>query len=88
MRRMTSRKGSKGRKPRSRREGRDEGMGRRRSRLMEETHDSGIPEVDTLRRYLTDHGKIVPARLSGVSAKQQRRIRRGIRRARVMGLLP
>lgn len=56
-------------------------------------HLEGVKEIDPndydfLRRFLTDHGKIIPARLTGSTAKQQRQIRNAVRRARVMGLLP
>jgi hypothetical protein len=44
-------------------------------------------KVATLRRFVTDHGKIMPARLTGANAKQQREIKKGVRRAREMGLL-
>lgn len=52
----------------------------------------GIESVDTndfelLRQFVTEHGKIVPARLTGASAKQQRQIKRGVRKLRVMGLV-
>jgi small subunit ribosomal protein S18 len=41
-----------------------------------------------LRRFLTEHGKIMPSRLTGATAKQQRQIKRAVRRLRVMGILP
>jgi len=41
-----------------------------------------------LRRFVTDRGKIIPRRVTGVSAKTQRRISRAIKRARTMALLP
>jgi small subunit ribosomal protein S18 len=41
-----------------------------------------------LRSFLTDRGKIVPARISGVNAKQQRRITQAIKRARMLALIP
>lgn len=44
------------------------------------------PEV--LRRFVTDKGKILPRRITGTSAKNQRRLIREIKRARVLGLLP
>jgi len=37
---------------------------------------------------MTERGKILPARLTGANAQQQRQVKRAIRRARVMGLLP
>jgi len=41
-----------------------------------------------LRRFLTENGKIIPRRISGVSAKTQRKITRAIKRARIMALMP
>lgn len=56
-------------------------------------HLEGVKEIrsndyELLRKFMTDHGKVLPARTIGASAKQQRQIKRSIRRARVMGLLP
>ena len=41
-----------------------------------------------LQRFLTDHGKIVPRRVSGSCTKHQAQITRAIKRARVLALLP
>ena len=41
-----------------------------------------------LKRYMTEKGKIVPRRASGVCAKHQRELAVAIKRARVMALLP
>lgn len=41
-----------------------------------------------LRRFITERGKIVPSRISGTSARCQRRLARAIKRARHLGLLP
>lgn len=45
-------------------------------------------DVDYLRRFIPERGKIMPRRISGVSAKDQRRIAKAIKRARAMALLP
>jgi small subunit ribosomal protein S18 len=45
-------------------------------------------EVNILRRFLNDRGKIIPSRQSGNTAKQQRMISEAIHRAREMALLP
>ncbi|MEZ5307597.1 MAG: 30S ribosomal protein S18 [Pyrinomonadaceae bacterium] len=45
-------------------------------------------DVDFLTRFIPERGKIMPRRISGVSAKDQRRLARAIKRARVMALLP
>jgi len=44
------------------------------------------PQV--LRAFITDRGKMIPRRISGASARQQRRISTAIRRARMLALLP
>lgn len=50
------------------------------------TIDYKHPEV--LKRFITDNGKILPRRITGTSAKNQRRLVREIKRARHLGLLP
>ena len=44
--------------------------------------------ADFLKRFLGDNGKLIPRRLSGVSAYYQRRLTREIKRARHLALLP
>ena len=45
-------------------------------------------QVDLLRRYITDDGKIRPRRQTGTCAKHQRQLARAIKRARHLALLP
>ncbi len=45
-------------------------------------------DVDFLRRFIPERGKIMPRRISGVSAKDQRRVAQAIKRARSMALIP
>ncbi|MBU0540041.1 30S ribosomal protein S18 [Patescibacteria group bacterium] len=45
-------------------------------------------DTNTLRRYLSSFGKIVPRKRSGVCAWHQRKLAQAIKRARFMGLLP
>ncbi|HBU47202.1 MAG: 30S ribosomal protein S18 [Myxococcota bacterium] len=45
-------------------------------------------DPNMLRRFITERGKIMPARVSGVSAKYQRVLCREIKRARQLALLP
>jgi len=44
--------------------------------------------TDVLRRFLSAEGKVLPPRRSGLTAKNQRKVTRAIKRARAMGLLP
>ena len=53
----------------------------------------GAPKIDykdvrLLQRYVSERGKIVPARITAVSAKKQRELARAIKRARFLALLP
>ena len=60
---------------------------RKRTRFLEPSEVVDLDDVEFLKRFVTEFGKIIPARVSGVTAEQQRQIRRGICRARNMGLL-
>lgn len=43
--------------------------------------------VDLLRQFLTEEGKILPRRVTGLTAKQQRGVTRAIKQSRIMALL-
>jgi len=45
-------------------------------------------DVDLLKRFITETGKIVPSRITGTSAKYQRQLASAIKLARVLSLLP
>lgn len=45
-------------------------------------------DVKLLSRYISEKGKIIPSRITSVSAKKQRELARAIKRARYLGLLP
>ncbi|SDN61897.1 SSU ribosomal protein S18P [Fictibacillus solisalsi] len=45
-------------------------------------------DVDLLKRFVSERGKILPRRVTGTSAKYQRQLTRAIKRARFMALLP
>ena len=45
-------------------------------------------DVRFLSRYVTDRGRILPRKITGLSCKQQKMITRAIKRARQMSLLP
>ena len=53
----------------------------------------GVKEIDykdlnTLKNYVTEAGKIVPSRITGTKAKYQRQLSTAIKRARYLALLP
>jgi small subunit ribosomal protein S18 len=45
-------------------------------------------DLDTLKAYITETGKIVPSRVTGTKAKYQRQLAVAIKRARFLALLP
>ncbi|MBD9105003.1 30S ribosomal protein S18 [bacterium] len=50
--------------------------------------DINYKDVETLKRYTNDKGKILPRRVTGACAKHQRHIAEQIKRARAIALLP
>ena len=63
---------------------------RRKSDPFEGDNAPTIDYKDTrlLQRYISERGKIVPSRITAVSAKKQRELAKAIKRARQIGLLP
>ena len=54
---------------------------------------AGVEEIDykdveLLKKFISETGKIIPARMTGTSAKYQRQLTRAIKRARLLALLP
>ena len=45
-------------------------------------------DLDLLRQYISETGKIVPSRITGTSARYQRQLARAVKRARYLALLP
>ena len=45
-------------------------------------------DVEKLRKYISERGKIIPRRVTGNCAKHQRQLTKAIKRARYMALLP
>ncbi|MDB4349606.1 30S ribosomal protein S18 [Omnitrophica bacterium] len=55
---------------------------------VEKTDYIDYKDVDRLKRFITERGKILPSRISGTCANHQRRLARAIRRARAIALVP
>ena len=45
-------------------------------------------DVNTLKNYISETGKIVPSRITGVQTRVQRQLAKAIKHARFVGLLP
>ena len=65
----------------------------RRKRKICRFCDQKVAVIDykddrTLRKYLTERGKIIPRRVTGVCARHQRQLTQAIKRGRVLAMLP
>jgi small subunit ribosomal protein S18 len=68
--------------------GRRGGRRRRRNSYCPEGKCFDYKDIDTLRRYVTETGKIKPRRQTGNCARCQRELAREVKRARHLALLP
>lgn len=63
-------------------------MARRKSSPLAPGEKVDYKDVRKLQRFLTERGKILPRRATGLTAKQQRQVAGSIKRARQIALLP
>jgi small subunit ribosomal protein S18 len=70
----------------------DKRRGMRRKKVCQfctdKTEVIDYKDVDKLRKYVTDRGKILPKRITGSCAVHQRAVTSAIKRARIVALLP
>jgi small subunit ribosomal protein S18 len=45
-------------------------------------------DIDLLRKFITERGKLLPRRITGLTAKQQRDLTTAVKQARLLALLP
>ncbi len=68
------------------------GGGMRRKKVCqfcaEKTEYIDYKDVDKLKKFVTERGKIIPRRVTGTCAIHQRDITRAVKRARVVALMP
>jgi small subunit ribosomal protein S18 len=62
-------------------------MNRFYSVFPEKTRAVDFKDIDRLSKFLTEKGKIMPRRITGLTSKQQRLLARAIKRARHSGLI-
>ncbi len=55
---------------------------------VDKVEEMDYKDVNKLRRYVTERGKILPRRISGCCAKHQRQLTTAIKRARNVALMP
>ncbi|NLA70718.1 MAG: 30S ribosomal protein S18 [Clostridiales bacterium] len=69
-----------------------QGFGMRRKKVCQFCADKDkeidYKDVETLKKYITERGKILPRRVTGTCAMHQRAVSKEIKKARVVALLP
>ena len=58
------------------------------NRLGTEGQEIDYKNLELLKQYITETGKIVPSRITGATARQQRELAQEVKRARYLALLP
>ena len=61
---------------------------RRRLSPLKTTDTVDYKDVELLSKFLTEQGKILPRRVTGLTTKQQTRLTKAVKRARILALLP
>nr|QCI07259.1 ribosomal protein S18 [Hypnea pannosa] len=56
--------------------------------LIKKNENLDYKDIDLLRKFITDQGKILSRRSTGLTAKQQKRLTKSIKKARILALLP
>ena len=56
--------------------------------LLSNNQKIDYKDIDLLKLFITEQGKILPRRATGITMQQQRQISKAIKRARILALLP
>ncbi len=64
------------------------GYSRKFTQLGADGREIDYKDLELLRQYVTETGKIVPSRITGASARNQRLLAKEVKRARYLALLP
>lgn len=60
----------------------------KKSSPLKENESLDYKDIDLLRKFITEQGKILSRRSTNLTAKQQKRLTKSIKRARILSLLP
>lgn len=58
------------------------------ARFTDGANEIDYKDVNLLKNYISETGKIVPSRITGIQARAQRQLAKAIKHARFLGLLP
>lgn len=60
----------------------------KKSSPIKQSEPLDYKDIDLLRKFITDQGKILSRRSTNLTAKQQKQLTKSIKRARILSLLP
>ena len=60
----------------------------KKSKGVKNSESLDYKDIDLLRKFITDQGKILSRRSTGLTTKQQKKLTKSIKRARILSLLP
>lgn len=63
-------------------------MYRRKSSPLKISEIIDYKDIELLSKFLNEQGKILPRRITGLTTKQQTKITKAVKRARILSLLP
>lgn len=61
---------------------------RRNNRLNQDGAEIDYKQLDVLKSYITEAGKIIPGRVTGTTVQNQRKLAKAIKQARFLALIP
>jgi len=59
-----------------------------KSKKIKVAFQSSYDDIQILKQFVTEQGKILPKKITGLTTKQQRYITKSVKQARILGLLP
>lgn len=63
-------------------------LNKKKYQIIKANEDIDYKDTDLLRKFITEQGKILPKRITGLNTKQQKKLTRSIKKARVLSLIP
>nr|WDA99131.1 ribosomal protein S18 [Gronococcus sybilensis] len=60
----------------------------KKSLLIKISKNLSYKDTDILKNFVNEQSRILPRRMTGISAKQQKQVARAIKNSRIIGLLP
>lgn len=61
---------------------------KKRNSGLKTDQEINYKDIELLKKFISRQGKILPRRLTGLNSKQQKKVSRAIKRARILSFLP